>query len=142
MLRTLSVDLLTCLCLVVVNQPIVVPYAIPVLPNSRVDIESPPEQVLHSDEIGVTTVHHSFLRIFHFMWLPWRVCEGRQDENRRREPTLKQGDSDRLFPCRLEHRGLRSLGRPKPNESLTTGKKDKKIALNDERTSIMRYKKS
>ena len=139
---TLRVDLLTCLCLVVVNRPISVHYVVPVLPNSGVDIETPLEQVLHSDEIGVSTVYHSFLRILHSVWLPWRVCEGRQDENNRREPATKQSGSDRLFPCRLEHRGLHSLGRPKPNESLANGKKDKKIALNDERTSIMRYEKS
>ena len=96
--------------MVVVSRPINVPYAVSILPNSRVYIESPPEHVLHSDELGIDTVYNFFLRIIHPLWLPWRVCEGRQNENGRREPTMKQNDSDRLFPGSLEHRGRRSQG--------------------------------
>lgn len=108
MLGTPHVQLLTSLGIVVTNSPIVEPYTVLVIPNSWADIKRPPEHVIHLDERGIntvwTTVYHLHPCIFHFLWLPWRVCERGQDKDGRGEPAVKQSDSDRRFSNGVEHR--------------------------------------
>lgn len=79
----------TCLGMLVVNLLAVVTYAVILLLNFRVDIKSPPEHVLHTDKIEISTIYHPSLRVLHFVLLPGRFCEGRQNENRSRESTMK-----------------------------------------------------
>lgn len=53
------------------------PDEVSVLPNTGVNIKSPPEHMLKLDEMGIATLYHSVFRVLHFLELPWRAGEGR-----------------------------------------------------------------
>ncbi len=77
------------------DMPVVVPYTVLVLPYSGVDMEPPPEHMIRRDE--AVFVYHSLPSKLHCLWLPWRICEGRQNKYGRGEAALKPSDANRLF---------------------------------------------
>ena len=84
-------------------------YAVPVLPRSRVDVESPPEYLLHSDGNRIATLHRFYSADFIPCGFHGRfVKDGRITH--RRELAMKQSDSETLLAGSLEHHRPHPLG--------------------------------